>query len=302
MSQLKFGRNYKLVVQKNDGKYLTLGLPYTIEFSLSRALLGSINSCQIRIYNLSETHRKELRFDFSNYSHRRIVQLNAGYGTNLPIVFYGTMYQAWSYREGVDFITTIECQDGAFAAANSIIPSTANFPAGTPWQTIYTTLMGYVKNTTFGYIGDSFIYNNDGSLAVTARSNSYVGDAITTLIEISGHAFFIDNGKTYILNNKEYIKTLGQIPIINTASGLLNTPLIEIKIVTLEMIFEPSLFVGQLIKLESQTTPYINSATIRSQTNNNYKITSLKHKATISPAVCGDAVTTVEFFAINSPI
>lgn len=304
MAQLKFGRNYRLEVQGNDNQTIIISLPFTIEFALSRVALGSVNTCQIRITGLGPTKRDNLRHDWTNYSTDKIVKLYAGYGDNMPLIFYGQVSQAWSIREGVDFVTTIQCQDGAFGAANSHIPSSATFPKGTPLLTVYKTLMSYVKNTKFGKIGDSFIYTNGpGSTLLTLTSSkSFTGDAIYNLIQLSGHAFFMDNGKTYILTNDEILNTQGIVPIINYATGLLNTPLLEVSIVRFDMIFEPSLFVGQLIQLQSQTTPAINNATIGNQKVNYYKIYSIKHRCTISPAVCGDAISTVEFWPVNSPL
>lgn len=307
MSQIKFGRNYNLVAQRNDGTFLNINLPFTIEFALTRSSLGSVNSAQIRIYNLDADEREQLRYDWSNYSQAKFVKLNAGYGDDpfsLPLIFYGTVSQAWSYREGVDFITTLECQDGAYCAANSTVPPAEGvFPANTPWRTVYTKLMSFLDFVNFGEIGNSFIFDNNKQLLLTQRSNSYTGNVMSILKMLTGNAFYIDNAKSYILTNEEFSKIQSSgsnVAIIDKSSGLLNTPLIEEKLITLYMVFEPSLFVGQLIKLRSESTTYLNNITINNQVNNSYKISSLKHRATISPVVCGDAITTVQFYAVNA--
>jgi hypothetical protein len=308
MSQVKFGRTYKFTAQFQDGSILNIELPTTIEFNLTRSTLGSINNAQIRIYNLGSKNRQLLRYDWSNNKSNIIVTLTAGYGVNLPIIFKGNIAQAWSYREGTDFVTTIQVQDGGFTALNSLIPPSCNFAAGTTLQKIYKTLMGYLQNCSFGAIGKSYIYEKDAQgnltskLLKTSRSTSYTGDVIENLTTLSGRGFFIDNGMSYIATNKEFSKIQGLTPIIDASTGLLNTPLIEVQKVTFDMIFEPSLFVGQLIQLKSQSAAFLNNVTINNQTNNYYKITSLKHRAMISPDTCGDAITTVEFFPINSPI
>ena len=108
--------------------------------------------------------------------------------------------------------------------------------------------------------------------------------------------FFIDNGKSYILGNNEAIQ--GQVELIDSSTGLLGTPLRENNTVVFDMIFEPGIILGQYIELYSSTFTELNSSN-NSTTDNvsgYYKITAIKHRGMISPAVCGDAITTVEFF------
>lgn len=303
MAIYKLGRNYFLNVELSDGSILQVYLPFTIEFNIIRKNLGSVNTCQIRIYNLSKKNRNLIRYDMSDYSNVRKIQLYAGYGTNLPLIFTGNIIQAWSIREGVDFITTIESYDGGDGFINGFIPGTATFPSGTTLQNIYKTLMSYMPNTTFGAIGPSFIYKSGTStLLVNSRSTSYSGDVGDVLRTITGGAFFVDNGKTYILSNNECIN--GNVSIVNYQSGLLNTPLRENSIVTLDIIFEPGIVLGQYIELDTSTFEELNSNSINNNNNVNgfYKITSLTHRGVISESICGDAISTLEFFAPTSQL
>ena len=299
MSEYKFGRNYFLNIELADGSLLQVFLPFTIDFTIIRKNLGSLNTGKMRIYNLSPKNRDLIRYDMSNYSTVRKIQLYAGYGVNLPLIFSGNISQAWSVREGVDFITTIEAYDGGDGFINGIIPGTATFSAGTTLQTIYKTLMSYMPNTTFGAIGPSFIYadvKTKTTLLTNTRSTSYTGNAGDVLRSITGGAFFIDNGKTYILADNECIN--GSVALVNSQSGILNTPLRENSIVTVDMIFEPGIILGQYIELESSTFSALNStATNSDNVNGFYKITSLTHRGMISESICGDAITTLEFFS-----
>jgi hypothetical protein len=303
MAQYKLDRNYFLNIELADNSILQIFLPFTIEFNIIRKNLGGINNCNIRIYNLSPKNRNLIRYDMSDYSTIRNLKLYAGYGTNLPVIFIGNISQAWSFREGTDFITTIECYDGGDGFINGLIPGTAGFPAGTPLQSIYKKLMSYMPNTTFGAIGPSFIYEKGtSSLLKTSRYTSYTGNAGDVLRNLTGNAFFIDNGQTYILADHECIS--GNVALINNQSGLLDTPLRENSIVTVNMIFEPGIIIGQFIELNSSTFQELNSASYNQNNNVNgyYKVTSMTHKALISPAVCGDAITTLEFFSPSAPL
>lgn len=315
MAAPKFGRNFKLLVQVDQldslattgtsAQYIRIEPPFTIEFDITRKILGSANVGQIRIYNLSAANRNLLRYDFSNISDVRTVSLAAGYGQNLPVIFTGNITQAWSVREGVNFITTIEVFDGGTAFLNGNVPDGGGtFPAGTAMLTIYKTLIGYLPGVSLGAIAPWFTQDALGNLITISRAKSYSGSVTDILTEISGKAFFIDNGRAYVLRNNDVLE--GQVALVNADSGLLGTPLREQQIVTFDMVFEPGLIVAQQLQLQSLTAPQLNSfgapfnpatgASTETNVNGLYRVTGIKHRGMISESVCGDAVTSVELF------
>lgn len=273
----KFGRNYVLQVGTQLGTTLTITLPFTVEFDITRNTLTSANVCQLRIYNLSLRNRNQIRFNASNYGQFRPIIFRAGYGTNLPVVFTGNISQAWSVREGVNFITQIECYDGGFAFANGT--TNMQFPAGVTQQGVITALAATLPHTSVGAIGDY--------PGVLSRGNSYNGNTTAILSELTGGGFFIDNGKANALGTDEYNAAVSGVTVISSKSGLLDTPVLEQTIVRFDMIFEPGLNVGQRILLSSIT---------ETNFNGDYKVTAVKHRGMISEAVCGSAITTGEFF------
>lgn len=273
----KFGRNYQLKVGIDDkGHSVTIKPPFTIEFDITRNTLTSANVAQIRIYNLSLLNRNQMRFNISDYGQFRPVELKAGYQDNLVTIFSGNISQAWSVREGTNFITQIESYDGGFAFNNS--KTNAQFPAGTSERDVMGDIAGTLPGVSKGAIGD---YPNK-----LTRSNSHSGNSTDILSDLSGGGFFIDNGKVNILGTSEYIDTPGVLEI-NSRTGLLGTPILEQTIVRFDMIFEPALQVGTKIKLDS-----ITEANFKGE----YKVTSVKHRGMISEAVCGSVITTGEFF------
>ncbi len=272
----KFGRNYTLLVQTQNGSTLTISLPFTIEFDITRNTLTSANVCQVRVYNLSLLNRNQIRFNSADYGTYRAIELRAGYGSNPPIIFKGNISQAWSVREGVNFITQIECYDGGFAFINGTTET--QFPSGTETQTVIETLAGSLPNVALGAIG-----SYPGSLS---RGNSYSGNTADILAQQTGGGFFVDNEKANALGTNEYIDNLPSFTI-GSQSGLLGTPVLEQTIVRFDMIFEPALNAGQKIKLDSIT---------EANFNGDYKVTGVKHRGMISEAVCGAVITTGEFF------
>lgn len=268
----KFNRNYILSVETQNGEVLIIKPPFTVEFDITRNILSSANVCSIRIYNLSQNNRNKIRFDKQDTFDYRSVQLQAGYGENLPVIFAGSVTQAWSVREGTNFISSIECFDGGFAFNTG--QTNIVFPEGTSQETLLETLATSLPAVSLGAVG-SF----PGSLS---RAASLSGNTTDLLRELSGGAFFIDNGKVHLLGDSECLE--GSMLLVNASSGLLGTPVRERTVLTFDMIFEPRLLVGQKIQLESGTDVNFNGF---------YKVISLKHRGMISPSVCGNAVTSV---------
>lgn len=297
---LKLGRNYLLTISGTsiNGAPIvpfSVALPFTIEFDITRNTLTSANVCQIRLYNLSQQNRNQLaKNETSGWGNPFInITLQAGYGTpstplitnssQLPVIFSGGVSRGWSVREGVNFITQLECYDGGFAFITGKVNQT--FPAGTPKQVIIANLISALPGIQLGAIG-----NYSG---VIPKQVTYSGNSIQVLNQLTGDGFFIDNGIGNALSTSEY--SLGASPpkLINASVGLLNTPIREQNLVRFEMIFEPTLVVGSGVQLLSSTDQNFNGT---------YKVTSVKHRGMISETVCGDAITTGEFFALQQPI
>lgn len=266
-----------LLVGTQNGGILNITLPFTLEFDITRNTLASANVAQIRVFNLSLLHRNQIRFNASDYGTFRRVELYAGYGNNPPKIFSGNISAAWSVREGVNFITQIECYDGGYAFANGV--TNTQFVAGVTDKTKIEALAATLPNVTVGAIG-----NYPGA---SGRGNSYSGNTAEILKDITGGGFFVDLSKANALGTNEYIANSNGITTISSQTGLLGTPTLEQTIVHFDMIFEPSLNAGEAARLNSQT---------ESNFNGLYKITGIKHRGMISESVCGNAVTTGEFF------
>lgn len=293
----KFGRNYVLTIVPPLSVTLigttsvtipdipvVAALPFTVEFDIVRNTLSSANMCRVRIYNLAQNTRNRLRYNQSNYGAYMGIKLQAGYGTdliNLPTIFQGNVSQAWSVREGNNFITQLECYDGGFAFVNGTIDMQVG--AGIPLAATLTQMVtSGLPNVSLGAIGTY----TEASL----RAYSMSGNTAALLAEKSGGGFFVDKEKAYVLGTNEF--SLANPIYISSASGLLGTPILEQTKVTFDMIFEPSLEVGQAVTLDSSTGANFNGV---------YKIVGVKHRGMISGAVCGDAVTTGEFFYLKAP-
>jgi len=274
---LKFNRNYVLTIEGNDGSLIEIKPPITIDIDVNRNYLSSANVASIRIYNLSERNRSQIRKDNSDYGLKRKIILKAGYGNNLSEILNGSVTMAFSVREGVNFITEVQVFDGGFAYVNSQIDKT--YPENTANRTVVLDMISSLKE--YG-VSPGAVGNFEGNLS---RANSYSGNTTSILREITNGSFFIDNNKAYCLKDDECVA--GEVQVINSESGLLGTPRREQTFLTFDIIFQPSLRVGQRIKLESITGANFNGI---------YKVVSIKHRGMISESVGGTVITTLGLF------
>lgn len=268
----KYNRNYRLSIQGRDGRTIILGRPFTVEFDIHRNSFSSANAASIRIMNLNKNTRNLIRKDQFDFDDIREISFAAGYGEKLSLAFKGHVSQAWSVRQGTEFITQIESFDGGYAYINAI--TNKEFPGGTKEKAIIDSLASSLPGVTKGAIGN---FPEE-----IGRGNSFSGNTTKLLSELSGDKFFIDSGIVNCLADDECLD--GDIPIINAQSGLLGTPMLEQQYITFDMLFEPSLRVAQLVRLESQTAEHFTGI---------HKVISIKHRGVISESVSGAATTSV---------
>lgn len=306
----KMGRNYILQVQlprdsvgpvepllaipttttaANNAPFMTFTLPLTIDFEITRKTFSSVNHAVIRMYNLSLDHRNNIRYNFTNNGEYRGIILRAGYGNNLPLVFKGNITQAYSYREGTTFITQIEAFDAGFAFSQG--HTERSFPSQTELSAMLKAVLSDFPTLRVGAIGSS-LYTDQatGNPIQIGRGQALSGPSYSIIQELTGgsgtSAFFVDNEVAHLLSTNEFIAS-NTVVQINSASGLLNTPMLETTIVHLEMLFEPALQVGYAAQLTSITDDHYNGLR---------KIVAVSHRGMISDAVCGECVTTGVFF------
>jgi len=263
-----------MFIEAIDGQTIEITSPFSIEFDIQRNMYGSPNVFSFRIFNLSKRNRNRIRKDAWDIQDQRRIEFRAGYGNNLKTLAVGNIKRADSVREGTDFITTIEGFDGGLAFAEAAVDTT--FQSGAQKKTILQSL---IRNLNKQGIQPGAIGNFEGALV---RGNSYSGNTIDIIKEITGGFFFIDNEKAYCLQDDEAI--LADVFVLNSSTGLLSTPKREETFLTFDILFEPSLQVGSLISLISLTEENFNGI---------HRVQKIHHRGIISEAVGGTAISTV---------
>ena len=127
---LKLNRNYQLkfTIGKQEGyikheadEVIIIEYPFTLLFDINRNYLSTNNVASLQIFNLNDVTRAKLHLDFNDYSRYIDVELYAGYGEELPLIFLGQVRSGASAKEsgGVDIVTSIEAYDGGLIQSSS---------------------------------------------------------------------------------------------------------------------------------------------------------------------------------------
>ena len=265
----RFNRNYSLEIITLDNKKITIQPELRITFDVTKSVKGGLNNGTIQIYNLSQTHRnlivkdediteedkekkeeknktdaqKEAEKKASELKDAGIrtlpadymqFELKAGYSKN-ETIFKGAISKASSKKQGAEFITTIEAYDGLYDMQNS-----------------------YTSKVVKGKISEQVIKDmptiKKGKITEQnplLRPRVLVGNSFKILEEnlALNETYYVDDGVIHIIKEKEV--TSGYIPLVNSETGLLNTPEKLQKEVKFETMMNPLLRIGGLMQLES---------------------------------------------------
>lgn len=279
---MKFGRTYQMTVQLKDGSLAgntaIIEYPLTLEFDVNRSTLSTASLGFFRIRNIGPDFRKQIYHDrYDTLTYRRVV-LTAGYETDpkLPVIFQGNIIQAQSYRQKTDWITEIEAYSGLYGMQNGQVSLSLN--SGYDVRKALTDAISTMHNVTVGAIGDFQPAQSERGLAL-------MGNAWEVIQRLaSGGEAFIDNEKANVLQKDDYIVSPGTIFELTPENGLLETPRRYDKTFVFNILFEPRIAVGQLIKVTSLETIY----------NGVYLVKGVRHQGVISGAVGGECKTLIE--------
>lgn len=115
MAQDLFGRN-TAVTFGPEGSKGTLVTGLRVSFDIDKNSDSNSNTSRISIYNLNRDNRDKLQRQ-ENFK----ILLEAGYGLQLGVIFFGDITKVSSEKHGPDWITEIECGDGHKALYDSFV-------------------------------------------------------------------------------------------------------------------------------------------------------------------------------------
>lgn len=316
-SNVKNNRNYRLTIQRSvpvagfsvpaqlgTFKYVAnipqyvdpttaiqIDYPLTIDFDIYRFIGTAANELHIRVINLAEkTYTQIAKDPFNNQyvgngGKFNQIQLQAGYGKNLTMIFVGEILSAYSERIGTETITHIYAVTGAYGRYNTFINQT--FEAGTKNTDIINGVIAELEKS--GTIKKGAITAVDGIAQTGFKAQ---GDAFNILARFG--PVFVDLGYINILKVNEILGKFGgaqDIFVIDSDSGLLGTPIRRQTMLEVRVIFQPQVKLGQLVQISSVTDK---------RYNGQYKVMGIEHKGIISGSINGPLVTTLQLFLGNA--
>lgn len=270
---MKFGRNYRIIIEANtDNELIIIEPPFTIAFNVKRSTLGTLNTMQLSIYNLKPSTRDQIfqdRFNPGNY--KRII-LQAGYD-QLSTIFIGNIFQANSERNGSDIITSIDARDGGFDTGGTL--SNLTIDTGSV-QDVVRALANDFENVTAGTIA--------GDTETQFRKPVVLnGNTFSLIKKYTKNKAFIDLEQVNYLSDDEVVE--GVLPVINSETGMLGTPKRDNAYLTIKTLFEPRIVMGQLLEVQSSTAPVYDGQ---------YKVIGVTHSGVISDSIGGNCESTFE--------
>ena len=284
----KWNPVYRVTVYTKN-ETVTIKLPLTCKMTITRSILTQNTSANIELYNLSYETRKFI--DQPPYQaltdNAKYVIVEAGYGdeNSMYMIFKGYILEAFSSKQGgeTDIITNIQAQ----ALDLLISYSSYQFEAGTSNREIFKTLASDLINCSIANVGAI-----EGEIRT---ATTFEGNTLEQLNKVTGGNTFIDNGQINCILSNEVIDV--PVPVITDSNALLQTPKRSAANLTVKMLFEPSLIVGQLLEIHSGIEPDFDGQ---------YKVLGFTHDLYFSASTDGQRTTTAELWYTknlqNSPI
>lgn len=276
---MKLNKVYRLYIQSSINREETLVItnPITIKFNVERKIFAGANTLNISIYNLGRDKRDLIFKDTYDTSieNRRSIILEAGYDAqNLSTIFLGTVMNAYTTREGSNIVTKIYALDGALETQTAYTHQTF---MDTTLPNLINTLSSSIDGLNVGTIN---VDDEKFTRPIVLSGNTY-----NIIQKYTDGKAFIDLGKIYVMGNEDVIE--GYVPIINANAGLLGTPERNGTTLSVSMIFEPRIIVGQVIQIYS---------TIDSRFDGQYKVIGISHQGIISDTTTSNCKTELQLF------
>jgi hypothetical protein len=267
---MKWRRNYELSIRLPDGTNVVVKPPFSIRFSVKRDMTVNPNNARIEIYNLGVANRNKLHKDSFNTSEYWQVLLKAGYGDNLPLIFRGNCREAYSERQGADYITTIDAFDGEYAFQNG-------------WFAESLSVGGDLNGVIQGAAGLGLDIGYMLQSIPSRRGQAIDGNLKEVMDKAMIDGWFVDCEELNAIGKGGVI---GDVIYRLDREQLLATPRKRDRILEVTTLFYPQVRIGRIMELVSTVKQY----------DGQYQIAELSHDVTISGAESDEATTKMSLF------
>ena len=205
-----FKRN--LIVEVGDGaEKLIIKEPLNIQTTVVKAIkTGESDYAQITITNLSEGSRNKLNTQYAK------VNIFGGYGDQYDLIFSGDIISSTHKKEGVEWLSSLECGDGVEVLDQAIINKTyeKGFKLGDIIKD-FSNISGVALEDLTG-IDDTF------SLTRGKAFSSDMKEALTELGNANNFDWSIQDGKLVVFKRGKGRASV--VNVISARSGMVGSP------------------------------------------------------------------------------
>lgn len=211
-----------------------------IRFQVRNTTAQTLKRAEIRIYNLNQDTARKIQNEFTR------VELSAGYGDQVGLIFQGQIAQIQVGRENAtDSYVHIFAQDGD-AAYNFATTNRTLAKGWTPDQ-MYSALLQDLSS--FGVTAG---YKPDFSAESASRGMACYGmtrDHLRNLAEQQGCEWNIEDGKVNFVKLSSFIP--GEAVVLNSASGMIGTPEMTIQGLMVRSLLNSNIKSGGQVKIDN---------------------------------------------------
>lgn len=228
-----------------------------IQFKVKKTLKPEPNTCQLRMWNLTVDHRKQIEQQASRsqvQTNPQIVpvRIEAGYGTTLAQIFLGNVRAGSSVTDGPQIITELTTGDGERSLQLARL-NTA-FGPGTPISTVVSEIVA-VLGLGQGNLSQALAtLQTKGQLQFSAKGQVLKGncaDHMTDLCKSAGLEWSIQDGNVQVLTLGQPLN--GQAIFLDADHGLVGSPSVDSKgLLKCQTRLIPGIKPGVLISLASE--------------------------------------------------
>jgi hypothetical protein len=220
---------------------------HRIAFSCEKTLAPDPNTADIRIWNLTESQRKQI-----SAAKAPLVRLAAGLGSNLNQIFYGNLIHSQHSFEGPDCVTLLSTGDGIDEYRKKRIQ--ASFGPGTKASSVLRALIAALKlkpGNTAQFMRQRSVSGKASLYETGANISGRAADEMTALCRSAGLEWSIQDGALQLLDRNKPL--LGMAIVLSDSTGLVGSPAISNdSVVSGTSLIVPDMFPGRLAILSSR--------------------------------------------------
>jgi len=273
---MKFGRWYRIVIQTPSGTQITIEPPFSAVFDIKRSIGASVNTGDVTLYNLSPTTRNLLYKDKYLLTEYWRMSIMAGYSSkSVYQIFLGSIQEAYSYKQGTEWITKINAYDGMYQIQNGFCSAT--YQSGELKQNMLKQIIQTMPECAAGMFGTSIEGKNK-------RGTVVFGSSFDEIQKLTNGTSYIDNEQLNTIADNEIIS--GEAIVLDS-EALLTTPKRRDTYLSCDVLFSPEIQPGHAVEIRSEWPKY----------NGTYRVDGFHHAFTVSEANVGDAITTLDLYA-----